>query len=176
MNIPCIPTIPFGRSKVHKSFFGAIYFEDETLEKVIKDIINSLAHYNITNFIIINGHGGNIPIINNVIKQYQESELNFYPFSWWELIKDKFFDKEHSSHASSEEISVLVAIDEGLIRPLLVQDMIPNPSFQGKKFSDVREVTLNGVLGKSSKYSKYTGVQIMSYVVNIICEQLEKEL
>lgn len=171
LDVPVIPCLPFGRSKVHKSFFGTIYLNDETMINVIVDIIRSLKFSGISNIIIINGHGGNIPIFKEVYKRCDN--IHFYEFSWWELTARDYFSKDDCSHAGSQEISVLSAISSNLLRHHKVKDMIPNPSFTGSSFYDIKDVTLNGVLGRATNYNQEIGTQIIQEVVEIICNEME---
>lgn len=174
--IPLIPHLPYGISKVHKDFYGTIFLRDETMVNVILDVIRSLNSYGIINFIIINGHGGNKRIFKKIYDGCSDILIRFYEFSWWELVSTKYFDIEDCSHAGSQEISVLSAINDNLVRHNMVVDMLPNPKFNGKYFENIRDVTLNGVLGNARNYDIRIGMQIIDDVVETICNGLNEVL
>lgn len=52
-----------GESSHHSEFSGTLSFSIKTLTHIFDDILNSLSQYKIKKLIIINGHGGNYPFL-----------------------------------------------------------------------------------------------------------------
>ena len=65
---PCWP----GYSPHHMGFKGAITFSGNTLQNVLLDTIGSLSEHGLRRFVILNGHGGNTDIINQVVRDTRE--------------------------------------------------------------------------------------------------------
>ena len=65
---PCWP----GYSPHHMGFKGTITFSGNTLQNVLLDTISSLAEHGLKRFVILNGHGGNTDIINQVVRDARE--------------------------------------------------------------------------------------------------------
>jgi len=64
-NIGILPTINYGKSIEHLSFPGTISLSATTLLNLIYDVGYSLSCQHIKNLIILNGHGGNIGLIES---------------------------------------------------------------------------------------------------------------
>ncbi len=66
------PPINLGVSYHHMNFPGTITLRTETLMAVIYDVVWSLKQHGIEKFLILNGHGGNIPSLGVVIVKLRE--------------------------------------------------------------------------------------------------------
>lgn len=42
LDVPVLPTIPFGRSVIHRDFPGTIYITDETYEHYLRDVFSAI--------------------------------------------------------------------------------------------------------------------------------------
>ena len=54
------PTIPFGISYHHMDFPGSLTLHPQTLTRILTDVVRSLQHHGFQDFLIVNGHGGNV--------------------------------------------------------------------------------------------------------------------
>ncbi len=66
------PAMPFGCSANHINFPGTITLKLETLKKVLKDIVRSLAHHGLRKIILLVGHGGNITAANAAAEEMRQ--------------------------------------------------------------------------------------------------------
>lgn len=164
LKIICLPAIPFGVSEVHMSFNGTVTISPGTYYALIKDIICSLEKESISNIIFVNGHGGNTRILKEIMNEYN-CKYNFELFNWWEFVETSIFnDSEMCSHAGAQELSVLGSIDLELVRTDQVENQKHNKYIRGK-FSDLKELTLNGVMGKAEGYDFEKGSKIIDICI-----------
>lgn len=55
------PPVPWGVSFHHMNFPGTITLSNETFVQVLTEVVASLHHHGFERFLLVNGHGGNIP-------------------------------------------------------------------------------------------------------------------
>ena len=81
------PPIPVGLAEHHMAFAGSMTLRKETLVAVIEDYTASLYRHGFRHFYFINGHGGNIGILNSTLKELvsrQSTPGAAYTFvNWW---------------------------------------------------------------------------------------------
>jgi creatinine amidohydrolase len=63
ISILLLPTLWLGYSEEHVNWPGTITLSPSTLESVLLDIARSLKRHGVRRFLIINSHGGNVPIV-----------------------------------------------------------------------------------------------------------------
>lgn len=104
LGIPVFPVMPYGHTPLFMDFPGTVSLKLNTLAAVIKDILDSLYHHGFKRFMIVNGHGGNMPlgeVVSNWAKENKGSKVIFH--NWWRTPKtwDKVLEIDaKSSHAS----------------------------------------------------------------------------
>src|SRR5580698_4592601 len=59
LGIPVFPVVPYGVTPYFREFPGTISLRIETHLRVIRDILDGLAHSGFRRILIVNGHGGN---------------------------------------------------------------------------------------------------------------------
>lgn len=171
LNAVSLPVITYGVSEVHLSFNGTIAISKINYYNYVKDILTSLKKENINLIVMINGHGGNYGALHK-LEQELSSSYKIILINWWEIVKYNFFKKEEEcSHAGAQEISVLGTISPELIRTNLIENQKHNKFIKGK-FSDIRELTLNGVIGIADTYNLSLGRQTIDYVVDYLVKEI----
>ena len=84
LNIPVLPVMNFGHTPLFMSYPGTISLRIETLRLVIFDILDSLVTHGFKRILIVNGHGGNMPLENSVIEWVQKQKNVKVKFhNWW---------------------------------------------------------------------------------------------
>jgi len=84
LNIPVLPVMNFGHTPIFMAYPGTISLRLETLRLVITDILNSLTTYGFKRILIVNGHGGNMPLeefVNEWKVQQESVKVKFH--NWW---------------------------------------------------------------------------------------------
>lgn len=116
------PSISVGIAQHHLGFAGSITLRPSTLIAVMKDMINSLALHGFSQFLFLNGHGGNIATVNAAFAEiWSESsfgtanphrpKLEMHLFNWFmgknftKYSKAHFGDEE-GYHATPSEVSI----------------------------------------------------------------------
>jgi len=61
------PVMPFGISSYHAGFPGTISLSEETLERVLREMADSLVQHGFRKFLFFNYHGGNKIVIEKVV-------------------------------------------------------------------------------------------------------------
>ena len=112
----CLPAIPYGVDCNLQDFPLAIHVSQDTLNRLVADIVRSLAGYGIRKILILNGHGGNQfkPLIREL-----QCELPVYLFlcDWWKVGMDHYMEifEQEDDHAGEMETSVALALYPELV-------------------------------------------------------------
>ncbi|WP_373730648.1 creatininase family protein [Bacteroides heparinolyticus] len=174
-NIPVLPVISYGISYIHKSFPGTIYITDTTYISYISDIILSLKNNEVRRLFIINGHGANYNSLLKAVNNYSDEGFKIEIFNWFEFIGEDIFPKKHRSHAGSMETSALAFLNKDFIRSDSVENMVLNEKYNYTKIVDIKECTLNGVIGAADEWSVEKGETIIGVAAGEIAERIRYE-
>lgn len=171
-NIPCLPPIAYGCSKIHMSKAGTISIEKDIFYGYLKNIIESLYKSKVKKIYIINGHGGNITTIRK-IKETFENLVDVVHISWWIEGKElDFFSAEEGHHAGSEEMSVLMTISESLVdKKEFIDTEIKE--YDPYLVNDINELTETGSIGVVSTASKDRGEKYLNILIDKIIEKYD---
>ena len=111
-----LPAIPYGVDCNLLDFPIAIHVSQKVLDAMLRDIVQSLLHYDIQKIVLINGHGGND--FTPLIRQIQfDLDVHVFQIDWWKVAADKYdeiFDKP-DDHAGEMETSVALALYPDLV-------------------------------------------------------------
>lgn len=119
-SIPIVlgPHIPFGYSYHHFLYAGAISLSLTTLQKVIEEVLISVANSGFKKIFLLNGHGGNEEIIHIAVKSLHEThpELSLAAASYWKLSPSLNTYKEKMTlydvgHAGQFETALMLALN-----------------------------------------------------------------
>jgi creatinine amidohydrolase len=64
IGVPVYAGLPYGLTPYYRAFPGTISLKLDTLIAVIRDMLGSLYHSGFRRVLIVNGHGGNQPVMN----------------------------------------------------------------------------------------------------------------
>jgi creatinine amidohydrolase len=83
-NIPVLPVVHYGHTPSFMDFPGTISVRIETLWNLVNDIIDSLVHHGFRRILIVNGHGGNMPLEKYLDKwRSNNPEVRVKFHNWW---------------------------------------------------------------------------------------------
>jgi creatinine amidohydrolase len=88
LNVPVFPVMPYGITPYFRQFPGTISLRLETYQRLVADILESLAATGFTRVLFVNGHGGNIPG-GSILQEW----MNTHPgvavkwHNWWNAPK-----------------------------------------------------------------------------------------
>jgi len=189
------PVINFGLSRHHMNFPGTVTLSLETFCGLVTDVVKSLKEHGVKNFLIINGHGGNMPAINLLLTKLRHEEgvhiaavftLGIVP----DVIREGVEREETGrrieyGHACEVETSLGLALaPEIIVRKKLLKGETKDYPY---KWSDLRggvhggvvvpywfsEITENGAFGDPRKASREFGERIVNACMGKIMDFLE---
>jgi creatinine amidohydrolase len=85
LGVPVLPVLPYGLTPGFARFPGSPSLRVETLLAVLRDLLDSLHDQGFRRFLIVNGHGGNVPgasLVREWAAAHPNAQAIFY--SWWE--------------------------------------------------------------------------------------------
>ncbi|MCD6485325.1 MAG: creatininase family protein [Candidatus Odinarchaeota archaeon] len=118
LNALVLPPINYGVVTSLLGHPGSITLSDDTLQKMVYEIITSFSRHGIKTFIILNGHGGNNIALESVARRlWVEQGLHIILIHWWiysaNLTKSIF--EEPSGHAGIDETAAILATHPELV-------------------------------------------------------------
>ncbi len=114
------PTLAIGMAQHHMAFPGTLTLRPETLLAVVRDVVESLGRHGFTHCYFVNGHGGNIPVVEAAFSAvYAGASLGSGDPSpprcrlanWWRLptvaeLARRLYGEAEGWHATVSEVSL----------------------------------------------------------------------
>ncbi|HUZ02927.1 MAG TPA: creatininase family protein [Thermomicrobiaceae bacterium] len=185
------PAVPWGVSFHHMNFPGTITLSTETFIQVLVEVIGSLYHHGFERFLIVNGHGGNIPAMNvAAVRAKEELEVPFVGacsyFSFSDpAIAKRYVKSEITGHACEVETAramelVPEIVKQGSLAAGDITDLSRGFQREARKYSvsipyRFDQLTRNGALGDATQATPEFGRELMqSALDNFVkfCEDL----
>ena len=163
------PTISYGVSLEHEPLFN-LSLKENNLRKILDDIITSLGKNHIKKIIILNGHHGNLQVLNRIGME------GVSKLSYWHFMKHEF------DHAGFVETSLMLAISnkvkmkkakKGLITKGLSKDEVKRIGELSTKPGGFPKVTKNGVWGDPTGATKKDGQRFLSEIVRNLAKECQ---
>jgi len=85
LGVPVLPALPYGLTPAFAAFPGSPTLRVETLLAVLRDLLDSLYGQGFRRFLLVNGHGGNVPagsLVREWAAAHPDAQAIFH--SWWE--------------------------------------------------------------------------------------------
>lgn len=180
------PMIEVGESVALGEFPGTIVIKPETYAAVLKDVLDSLIKWGFKNFMFINMHAGNVPIITKIAIDYQRKKgIKCAQIDWWRFVQPHSNDicenKGWMAHGHASECGTSVML---YLYPELVDFSKGELIKLDEKFSEYNDIityyefedkTPNGILGDATVASAEKGKAVVERCVNRIVEFMKKE-
>ena len=164
------PTISYGVSWEHEPLFN-LSLKENNLKQMLHDIIISLRKNHIKKIIILNGHHGNLQVLDRIRQLSCVST-----FSYWHFLNHEF------DHAGFVETSLMLAISNKVNMKKVKKGFITNglSDKEKRKISNLAtkrggfpKVTKNGVWGDPSGATKKDGQRILSEIVRNLAKECQ---
>lgn len=181
------PVINMGVSEHHLHFPGTIALQPTTLIAVIKDIVTSLKQHGITQFLLLNAHGGNQATLNVAsLMLKKELDVDVY-YAKTTASAKKSLEKHIMSplfgHSCEREVSEALYLAPELVKLDRIEkgkvrengrwkQLRPGKAIQG--FYAYEEMTENGCIGDATKASRAIGEQIVEEALEHLAEELQE--
>lgn len=175
-----LPTLEYSRSEEHRNFFGTLWLTEDTLEKIIFDICNSLKD-KARNIFIYSFHANSV-YIDKFIDKYSFEQVNIINLRESNNIDCEYIEKNIlygplDDHAGNSEISSMLVINKKLAE-------IPLEDYQ--KFQIENPFETDNLIEKSPnwiadnhsewKVSHQIGQQILEIYVKRMIENIKHSL
>jgi len=163
------PTISYGVSLEHEPLFN-LSLKENNLRKILDDIITSLGKNHIKKIIILNGHHGNLQVLNRIGME------GVSKLSYWHFMKHEF------DHAGFVETSLMLAISnkvkmkkakKGLITKGLSKDEVKRIGELSTRPGGFPKVTKNGVWGDPTGATKKDGQRFLGEIVRNLAKECQ---
>jgi creatinine amidohydrolase len=85
LGVPVLPALPYGLTPAFAAFPGSPSLRVETFVAVLRDLLDSLYGQGFRRFLIVNGHGGNVPA-GSIVREWAMAHADAQAIfsSWWE--------------------------------------------------------------------------------------------
>lgn len=118
-----LPHVSYGYCHHVMDFPGTINIEPTTFVRFCLDITRSLAYHGFKRIVLVNGHGSNHPLVEQVGRQTNlQTDAVCCTLSWWNLIADYWNNEVRTSgrggcaHACELETSMYLHLDADGVR------------------------------------------------------------
>ncbi len=187
------PAVWLGCSRHHMDFPGSLTAEIDTFIATGEQVVSSMAHHGFRNFILLNGHGGNISkiaIMTEKLRYLPGAQLKVVGISYWHLIAEEIKTIRETplggmGHACELETSLMLATKPELVRRERMEaDGLRSASEFAEKdmFSPgvvsltktFKEISRHGGVGDPMTASADKGERIFEEVVKKLCRVVEQ--
>ena len=168
-----LPTISYGVSFEHEPLFN-VSVRTKWLVLVIEDIIRSLKENHIKETIILNGHHGNLGMLDEQNTMFRDMKVS--KLSYWHFMKHEF------DHAGFVETSLMLAISnkvkmkkakKGLITKGLSEDEVKRIDKLSAEPGGFPKVAKNGVWGDPTGANKKDGQRFLVETVRNLAKECQ---
>lgn len=180
------PFIEVGESAALYQFPGTIKIMPETYSLMMRDIMDSLIHWGFKNFMFINMHAGNVPIISQLCREAQRAHgIKAAQIDWWRFVQPNSTDicelKGWRAHGHASECGTSVML---YLHPEYVEmenlTNIEQDAFLYKypdivTYDEFATRTPNGTLGDATIASREKGEQIVTRCVDRIADYMKEK-
>jgi len=109
LGVLAAPTLALGVAPYHMAFPGTVTLAPETFSAVLRETIGSLARHGFAHVYVLNGHGGNIPFIREVLRETAAPRCRMH--NWFagprvRALAKRLYGKAEGMHATPSEIAL----------------------------------------------------------------------
>ncbi len=182
------PTIRVGCSKAHMDFPGTMTLSHETLQKLIEEYCESLAHHGFQNMILIPTHGGNFQPIRDMLPHLQKnlSPSQVIAYTDFEELMATFHKANQRFHVSQEDAGLHSGEIETSIMLYIAKEWVQKDKIQKGNLGNfsveeiykqgTKKLSSNGVLGNPLSASAIKGKVYLEAYIQAAFNFVKKEL
>ena len=182
------PLLPVGDSLSLSEFPGTLCVRPESFKEYLRGVVESLLRWDFRNFLFINGHAGNVAMIQQLSAEMQmaDSSLQFSQIDWWRYAQRNgkgIFDTENYmsyGHASECGTSVMLYLRPDLVRMDKIRCEVPKVS-NAERFPGVMRTTPfsefsdRSMIGDATKADASKGKKLVDKCVEQIAAYMKKD-
>lgn len=188
----CVFTLPvqtYGKSNEHAGFAGTFSLSATTLGRIVSEIAEGLRASGLRRLLIVNGHGGNAPVLDAAARDVREQFgivcVVAHPFRF--DVSDHLSGEERGLgiHAGEAETSLLLVLAPELVR---ADDSIAELPPDGTSLRRLplggpataawltRDVSTSGTIGDPTRASAEKGRAILDTAARILVQVIDETL
>lgn len=185
------PIMPFGYADYFRPIPGGIALRPESFKLVLEDICINFLDHDLNKLLIFNGHSGNFPLIDQVIRKLKQDYGVVVPcLNLWRMLPDELWNelypdigKAALGHGADPLTSVYKYLFPDYLRPDLIEledskktflDLptrgLGSVEFKGGEVNvplDITDRCGNGIAGGDpTRSTAEAGKKIVDYIVN----------
>ncbi len=167
------PLVPIGCSQMLMSFSGTLSVTPEALKAYLNSVCDSLVYWGIKRILFVNGHAGNVPVIDDLCREYLGKGIKCAQVDWWRAVAKAAPNVPDTGdiatgHAAENCTSVLMAVRGDLVYSSRIVKEVPKGGLVSK-YPEViqydipfRQMTASGVGGDPTTASREKGELMIS--------------
>lgn len=176
------PSLPYGVSYHHMNFPGTITLSSDTFVQVLFEVVESLMEHGFERFMLINGHGGNIPALGTAVVRINEElspafigAATYFSFADKD-VNERFGITGITGHACEMETSAAMYLAPEIVKTdALAAGLMTDLTYEFRRTLQQYSVTVpyrfdeyteNGALGDARKASIEYGTAMMESALN----------
>ncbi len=143
------PTIPFSYSEYFRHYPGTITVQAETLRLLLRDVVGSLFDQGFRHVILFNGHNGNGPILQTLIREFRRERGLLVPvvaplgFAQNPALIRELYGENPTGHGGEPVGSMMSYVRPELVDMARAEDWGTKP-FLGQKSAGLGGITFQG--------------------------------
>lgn len=111
-----LPVLPFGYAEYHMEFPGTLYLEKETMFSVLMNVVRCLHKWGIKRIFFLNGHGGNLSVLQSVIIRMRRLYgIVGVVGQWWDILPE-VEGNVSETHGGVVEMSLCLALNSNMVQ------------------------------------------------------------
>jgi creatinine amidohydrolase/Fe(II)-dependent formamide hydrolase-like protein len=172
-----LPAVAYGVSYHHEEFKGTVSISNQTLAQMVYEIGVGAARNGIRKLLIINGHTGNSPALNDAAQRINQDTRIFVGVDSGETSDvdiEPMIETPNDVHAGEIETSTALAVRPHLVRMDRARRDVPRFSSRYLDFSSkrniswhafTRRISPHGVMGDPTKATAEKGERIWQTMI-----------
>jgi creatinine amidohydrolase len=125
------PVLPFGKADFFGAMPGGIALSGQAFELVLTEMIEALLRHGLDRIVVLNGHGGNAPVIHDVTQRFMLAGKGVFPcFYLWKVagaLLPEVMGAERARRAAGHGADPLASIAMHLTPERMRPDLVPEP-------------------------------------------------
>ncbi|HLW47222.1 MAG TPA: creatininase family protein [bacterium] len=191
-----LPPVAYGYCHHVMDFPGTINIEPSTFVKFLLDITRSVAYHGFKRIVVVNGHGSNHPLVEEIGRQtILQTDALCLTLSWWQLVAERWNREWRESvlpggcaHACELETSMYQHVDPAGVRAQEIRDELAafmalpgaarwhtvdlTASSPAAIVEWTSTYTQSGVIGEAKKATPEKGREVFEHAVGQLVEMV----
>ncbi len=94
------PTVPFGYADFFRPVPGGVQLSADTFKHLLRDVLDNFLAHDLTKLLIFNGHTGNSPLIDHVVRTVKRETGIVVPWiNIWRMLPESVWRDAHGANA-----------------------------------------------------------------------------